>query len=140
MRPNDALVTVKTGLPRLGWFKTSNISERNWTLSLSVTLVFLVTEKSVLMKFGPVMESRPRSPGWQTPATQGETNKALLANHCVGLPVVWIGPVMSGRTVKEMPGPGPMDKLGLSGLPVCACCVTPSCQPETIRLDLNGSS
>src|SRR5437016_9586272 len=95
-----------------------------------------------IRKPGPVIASRPRLPGWHTPATQGETNRAWLANHCAGLPVVWLGPVMSGRTVKEMPGPGPMASVGVIGLPVCTCCVTPNCQPEMSLglLDLKGSS
>jgi len=56
-----------------------------------VSLVFLMTEKSVLTKLGPVMESRPRLPGWQVVPTQGDANSAantdLLPNQAAGSPV-----------------------------------------------------
>ncbi len=88
MIPKEPLVTVKTGLPKLGWFRTSNISVRNCKLNRSLILVSLVTEKSVLTKFGPVIELRPKSPGWQvgsvaggTAGAQGDTNSVLLENH-----------------------------------------------------------
>src|SRR4029077_1285173 len=69
--PKDLLVAVRTGLPKLGWLKISNISVRNCRLSRSVIFVSLVTEKSVLINPGPVMVSRPRLPGWQEPGTIG---------------------------------------------------------------------
>ena len=69
----------------------------------------------------------------------GSQTTALL-KYWAGLPVPLTCWSKSGRTVKEMPGPGPMASVGLSGLPVCACWVTPNCQPETSRLDLKGSS
>jgi len=157
MVPNDLLVTVRTGLPKFGWFNRSNTSVRNCRLSFSPNFVFLVTEKSVFRKSGPVMESRPRLPGWQLPKTTGYVPEAVgtllkvqgtakaafgvdaqagkagfgdagsgplkfshtaaLLKYCVGLPVpvtVWSE---FGLTVKEMPGPGPTARVGVSGLP-----------------------
>src|ERR1700716_1479316 len=123
MRPNDPLATLRTGLPKFGWLNTSNISLRNWRLNFSVSLVFFVTEKSVLRNPGPLIASRPRVPGWQvgsvaggTGATQGETKTALFANHCAGSPVVCTVPFRSGRTVREIPTPGPIAIVGFRGL------------------------
>ena len=63
MIPNEVLVAVSTGLPKLGWLKISNISARNCTLNRSVIFVFFVTEKSVFRKFGPTIVFLPSVPG-----------------------------------------------------------------------------
>src|SRR5581483_1670014 len=52
----------------------------NCRLVFSVSLVSLVTLKSVFTKSGPRTASRAMSPGWQTPAVQGETNTARSHN------------------------------------------------------------
>ena len=58
----------------------SNISPRNCRLNFSVSLVFFMTEKSVLTKPGPVIASRLRLPGWQVvPVHAGEFYGLQLA-------------------------------------------------------------
>src|SRR5579864_4254262 len=61
---------------------------------------------------------------------KGSQRTALL-NQLEGFPEVCTGPRRSGRTVSEMPGPGPIDSVGFSGLPLCAWKKRPICQPET---------
>lgn len=66
--PNDLMIDVAAsaleldkmfpGFPKFGWLNRSNISARNCRLNLSVRLVFLTTEKSVLIKSGPGKPSR----------------------------------------------------------------------------------
>src|SRR2546423_9225459 len=99
----------------------SNTSPRNCRLNRSVSFVFLMTEKSVLTKLGPLTVFRPRLPGWQVVPTQGDANSdanvAFEPNHRAGSPVTWIGPVTSGRTVRLTGVVIAM--VGFRGLPVC---------------------
>src|SRR5882724_10611923 len=121
----------------------SNISPRNCRLNRSVSFVFLMTEKSVLTKFGPVTALRLRLPGRHVGgagagfATQGDTNTVLSANQPAGSPVTWIGPVTSGRTVRLTPGL--IASVGFRGLPDCACITVPTSHPATKRFALNGN-
>src|SRR5229473_851758 len=63
-----------------------------------------------------------------------------LLKYAVGSPPPETCCNRSGRTVSDIPAPGPMASVGVSGLPVCACWTTPNCHPDTSRLVLNGNS
>src|SRR5262245_16433520 len=162
MSPKDVLPTVATrpGCPRFAWLKRSKISVRNWTRKFSLILVFLRTEKSAVLKSGPVMTFRPRLPKWKTPLldtgnakTELEVQKpaavetvtrgsqTVLANHKLGLtlPIMLIGPIRSGLSV-IVPVKVLMLVMTLIGLPLCNWVMLESCQPSTRRLPLKGSS
>src|SRR6266404_938005 len=51
---------TRPGCPKLAWLKTSKNSARNCTRVVSDSFVFLMTEKSVLLKPGPIITLRPR--------------------------------------------------------------------------------
>src|SRR5262245_18637318 len=66
--PKDVLPTCATrpGWPKFAWLKISKNSARNCTRRLSEIRVFFRTEKSVLLKPGPVIVFRPKLPRWKT--------------------------------------------------------------------------
>src|ERR1700758_3141434 len=105
---------------------------------LSRILVFLINEKSVLTKSGPITELRPRLPGEQmlwVAASHGDESTCGLAIQLLGLPVTISGAEMLGRKVRVLFG----KKRMVSGLPLCAWVMIPSCQPETRRFPLKGN-
>src|SRR5487761_127690 len=122
---------------------TSKASARNCRLNRWLILVFLITEKSVLTNFGPMMVFRPRFPGLQvvTPevVVHGLVNTDGFAIQWFILPVTWTGPVTFGRSVAPGNRPLAPGKKTVSGLPLWACVISPSSQPEITRLPLNGS-
>src|SRR5262245_27590955 len=98
MTPNDVLptVAVRPGRPRFAWSNTLNTSSRSCARAAPASRTFLITEKSVLPKPGPMSALRGRLPKWATPdasygnakrdalvhdpATRG-SQTMLLANH-----------------------------------------------------------
>ncbi len=83
---------------------------------LSLNLVFLTIEKSVLMNRGPIKTFRPRLPKWTTPlgdtgwmnnvpdgqTLPGRGSQTALGNHWLALPKIGTDPTASGRRV-ELP-------------------------------------
>src|SRR5262245_41194945 len=118
MTPNVVLpgVAVKPGFPKFAWLKRSNISARNCVRIVSRIFVFLSTEKSTLLKPGPVIEFRPRLPKWRTrvPWTRltgiakvesaGQFAGSVgshteLLNHWFTSRIICTGAMISGRIV-----------------------------------------
>ena len=68
MTPNEGLPNCATrpGWPKFVWLKRSKNSARNSMIFSSLSRVFLTTEKSVLLKAGPMTALRPRLPKWKT--------------------------------------------------------------------------
>src|SRR5262249_30862570 len=115
---------------------------------------FLMIDRSVLLKPGPMSAFRGRFPKWNTPL--GETGSAkteldvhepamrgshtTLLNHCVGDPMMRGSPTRSGRNVFAEPVNVPSPITMLNGLPVCACTMSPISHPSLRRLPVNGRS
>src|SRR5260370_39500585 len=74
--PNWAFVTSVSGGASAGWLKMLNISARNCTLYFSPNFVFLMSEKSVLMR------RCERKLGWLRESV-GMVNGAAAANAVV---------------------------------------------------------
>src|SRR5262249_52940032 len=61
--PNVAVLNVRPGRPKLGWFKALNSSGRNCSMiGRSVSLKFLNADRSQLFSRGPVPVFRPTVP------------------------------------------------------------------------------
>src|SRR5262245_23910852 len=133
--PNVALPTTRPGWPKLAWLKRSKNSARNSMSLFSVNLVLLITEKSVLLKVGPITTLRPRLPKRLTGTMKGE-----VSNHLLGEPRIAIGPFTSGRTVLLLPVKAALLITIVTGLPLCACTIAETCQPSFNWLPWNGSS
>src|SRR5579862_368906 len=57
----------RPGCPKFGWLNKSKASKRISWVILSVILVLLISEKSTLLKPGPIIELRPWSPKCSVP-------------------------------------------------------------------------
>ena len=102
--------------------------------NLSPRLVFLMIEKSVLLKPGPMTTLRPRLPKRSTAVNTEVSNQRST------LPIMLIGPVTSGRSVLATPLTVTLLVTMLTGLPLCAWTIAASCQPSTNWLPRNGNS
>src|SRR5215510_6278746 len=77
IRPKDGVPTTFPGWPKFAWLKRSKNSARNCTRILSPSAVFLITEKSVFLKPGPMITLRPRLPNRATALnTEGSNQRS----------------------------------------------------------------
>ena len=109
-------------------------SARTSNRLLPPSVIVFLTDRSVLLKLGPMTAFRLKFPNRFT------ATKALVSNHWSIWPTVCTGPIRSGRTVFGMPLIVLVLVTMFTGLPLCACTTAAICQPSTIGFPRNGSS
>src|SRR5215469_2678862 len=87
LTPGSAMKFGSAGLAKLGWLNRLKNSARSCNCTLSVSCVFLKTEKLNSLKDGPFNEVRARLPKWRVP------DKQLVASEVPSLVVL---PKMQG--------------------------------------------
>src|SRR5437879_3203447 len=100
--PKVAEPTVLPGWAKFGWLKRLKNSERNWTVNRSLIFMFLIREKSKLLKPGPTVPLRPKLPKTEVPhpgCSTGMQNAAVLNQSDGSRWATANGPIWFGRRV-----------------------------------------
>src|SRR5262245_48692515 len=93
-----------------------------------------MTDRSVVLKAGPMTTLRPRLPNRPT------ATNTVGSNHWSTEPMMLTGPVTSGRTVFGMPLIVLLLVTMLTGLPLCDWTITATCQSRVNQWVPEGNS